>query len=47
VPDDVWDEAAKHFGEPELAALVLWIATSNFFNRLNVTIRQPAPLPFG
>ncbi len=47
VPDDVWNEAAKHFGEPELAALVLWIATSNFFNRLNVTVRQPAPLPFG
>ncbi len=47
VPDDVWAEAAKHFGEQELAAIVLWIATSNFFNRLNVTIRQPAPLPFG
>ncbi len=39
----VWDEAAKHFGERELAALVLWIATTNFFNRINVTTRQPAP----
>ena len=43
VPDDVWAEAAEHFSEPELAAIVLWIATTNFFNRLNVTTRQPAP----
>jgi AhpD family alkylhydroperoxidase len=39
--------AAKHFSEPELAALVLWIATSNFFNRLNVTTRQPAGQDWG
>ncbi len=43
VPDAIWDEAAKHFSEKELAAIVLWIATSNFFNRLNVTTRQQAP----
>ncbi|MEV4417578.1 carboxymuconolactone decarboxylase family protein [Catellatospora sp. NPDC049609] len=42
VPDHVWEAAAKHFGEAELAALVLWIATTNFFNRLNATTRQPA-----
>jgi alkylhydroperoxidase family enzyme len=47
VPDDVWDAAAKHFTEQELAALVLWIATSNFFNRLNVTTRQPAGQNWG
>ncbi len=40
VPDDVWDEAAKHYDERSLAALVLWIATTNFFNRVNVTTRQ-------
>jgi AhpD family alkylhydroperoxidase len=43
VPDDVWDAAAEHFGDAELAAIVLWIATTNFFNRINVTTRQPAP----
>ncbi|GLW32807.1 carboxymuconolactone decarboxylase family protein [Actinoplanes regularis] len=43
VPDAIWDEAAKHFSEKELAAIVLWIATTNFFNRLNVTTRQQAP----
>ncbi|WP_199733434.1 carboxymuconolactone decarboxylase family protein [Micromonospora sp. BL4] len=47
VPDDVWAEAARHFGEKELAAIVLWVATSNFFNRLNVTTRQPAPQNWG
>jgi AhpD family alkylhydroperoxidase len=47
VPDTVWNEAAKHFDEKQLAALVLWIATVNFFNRANIATRQPAgqPLP--
>jgi len=43
VPDEVWADAAKHFTEPELAGLVLWIATTNLFNRINVTTRQQAP----
>ncbi|MEH1017229.1 carboxymuconolactone decarboxylase family protein [Micromonospora sp. CPCC 206060] len=47
VPDDIWAEAARHFGEKELAAIVLWVATTNFFNRLNVTTRQPAPQNWG
>lgn len=47
VPDEVWAAAAEHFGPRELAALVLWIATTNFFNRLNVTTRQPAPQNWG
>jgi AhpD family alkylhydroperoxidase len=47
VPDDVWAEAAKHFDEKQLAGIVLWIATTNFFNRLNATTRQPAPQNWG
>lgn len=47
VPDEVWDEAAKHFDEPQLAAIVLWIAVTNFFNRINVTTRQQAPQNWG
>lgn len=47
VPDAIWDAAAEHFTEPELAAIVLWIATTNFFNRLNATTRQPAPQSWG
>jgi AhpD family alkylhydroperoxidase len=42
VPDAVWDEAAKHYDEKGLAALVLWIGTTNLYNRLNVSTRQPA-----
>ncbi len=40
VPDDVWDEAARHYDEAQLAALVLVIASINAWNRLNVTTRQ-------
>jgi len=42
VPDEVWGEAARHYDEPALAALILSIATTNVFNRLNVTTRQVA-----
>jgi AhpD family alkylhydroperoxidase len=42
VPDEVWNAAAAHFAEPQLALLVLNIALTNMWNRLNVTIRQPA-----
>jgi AhpD family alkylhydroperoxidase len=42
VPDDVWDAAADHFDEKELAAIITMIATTNFFNRLNATVKQPA-----
>ena len=42
VPDPVWDEAARHFQERELAFLVLGIATQNLYNRINVTTRQTA-----
>jgi alkylhydroperoxidase family enzyme len=42
VPDEVWDEAARNYDEPALAALLLSIATTNLFNRLNVATRQVA-----
>ena len=42
VPDTVWEEAARHYDEQELAALVLSIATVNVWNRLNVATRQVA-----
>ncbi|PAY11082.1 alkylhydroperoxidase [Bradyrhizobium sp. UFLA03-84] len=41
VTDAVWDEAAKHFDEQQLASLVLGIAAINVWNRLNVAVRQP------
>jgi AhpD family alkylhydroperoxidase len=40
VPDEVWDEAARHYDEPQLAALVIAIASINAWNRINATTRQ-------
>ena len=42
VPDEVWEEAARHYDEQALAALVIAIATINVWNRLNVVTRQVA-----
>ena len=40
VPDEIRQEAARHYDERALAALVFWIATVNVFNRVNVATRQ-------
>jgi len=42
VPDEVWDEAARHYDEAGLSALLIGIATINVWNRLNVATRQVA-----
>lgn len=42
VSDEVWAEAARHYDEPALGALVLSIAAINVWNRLNVATRQVA-----
>ncbi|MFE1380912.1 carboxymuconolactone decarboxylase family protein [Streptomyces sp. NPDC058740] len=42
VPDEVWDAAADHYDEKQLAAIVLMVGVTNLFNRINVTTRQPA-----
>ena len=42
MPDDVWEDAATHYDEQQLAALVLQIANINVWNRLNVATRQQA-----
>jgi AhpD family alkylhydroperoxidase len=39
VTDEVWDEAADHFSETELANLVVAIAMINLWNRISVTTR--------
>ncbi len=36
VPEDVWQEASRHFDEPALAALVMAIASVNAWNRVNL-----------
>lgn len=42
VSDEVWNAAAAHYDEPQLAAIVLMIGVTNLFNRLNATTRQIA-----
>ena len=42
VPDAVWNEAARHYDERQLAQLVLAISVTNLYNRLNVATRQVA-----
>ncbi|GAA5110632.1 carboxymuconolactone decarboxylase family protein [Pseudonocardia adelaidensis] len=42
VTDDAWENAAAHYDEDQLAALVSLIAVMNAFNRANVIVRQPA-----
>jgi AhpD family alkylhydroperoxidase len=42
VTDEAWANAAKHYDEEQLAALVSLIALINAFNRVNVIVRQPA-----
>ena len=41
VPDEIRDEAARHYDERGPAALMLMIAITNVHNSLNVTIRRP------
>jgi AhpD family alkylhydroperoxidase len=42
VPDGIWADAVRHYDEEALAAIILMIATTNVFNRLNVATRQVA-----
>ncbi|MEA2167432.1 MAG: hypothetical protein QOF76_732 [Solirubrobacteraceae bacterium] len=42
VSDEIYDEAAEHFDEEQLSALIIEIASINVWNRLNLATRQPA-----
>ncbi|MEU6666600.1 carboxymuconolactone decarboxylase family protein [Streptomyces sp. NPDC046727] len=42
VTDEAWANAAKHYDEEQLAALVALIALINAYNRANVIVQQPA-----
>lgn len=42
VTDAAWAEAAQHYDEDQLAALVSLIALINTYNRMNVIVQQPA-----
>ena len=43
VPDDVWEQASKHFGDTGMVHLLMAIATINVWNRLAVSTHQRLP----
>jgi len=43
VPDEVWEEAARHYTEQELGALVMQVGLVNLWNCVNVSTRQEPP----
>jgi AhpD family alkylhydroperoxidase len=42
VTDEIWEAAAEHFTGEQLNAIVLEIALTNFFNRINRSVREQA-----
>jgi alkylhydroperoxidase family enzyme len=42
VSDELWTELTKHYTEEQLAGLIFWVATTNFYNRLNTAVKEPA-----
>jgi AhpD family alkylhydroperoxidase len=40
VPDEIWNEAARHYDGPALAGLLVAISNINVWNRINVATRQ-------
>ncbi|MGV2915592.1 carboxymuconolactone decarboxylase family protein [Streptomyces alfalfae] len=42
VSDTVWANAAKHYDEDQLTALVFMVSFMNMVNRLNIITQQPA-----
>jgi|SRR5947208_310250 len=47
VPDALWNELTSHFDEKQLSGLIMAIAVTNMFNRINTTIREPAGTTWG
>lgn len=42
VTDEIWSACARHYDDAQLNGLVVMVATTNFFNRINTTLRVPA-----
>lgn len=40
VPDEIWNEARRHYDERALAGLLIVISTINVWNRLNASTKQ-------
>ena len=42
VTDEIWHEATRHYDENGMSAIILMIAVTNMFNRINATIKEQA-----
>ncbi|MFF4124738.1 carboxymuconolactone decarboxylase family protein [Microbispora rosea] len=42
VTDEIWEAAAAHFDDEQLSAIILNVAMTNFFNRINRAVREQA-----
>ncbi|HMJ75876.1 MAG TPA: carboxymuconolactone decarboxylase family protein [Iamia sp.] len=42
VTDELWADLTEHHDDKAVSAIILMVALTNFFNRINTTIRQPA-----
>jgi AhpD family alkylhydroperoxidase len=47
VTDEMWADLTEHHDEKAVAAIILMVALTNFFNRINTTVRQPAGATWG
>jgi AhpD family alkylhydroperoxidase len=47
VDDEMWAELNAHHDEKAVAAIILMVALTNFFNRINTTVREPAGATWG
>ena len=45
IGDELWTELTKHYTDEQLAGLIHWVATTNYYNRLNTAVREPAGPP--
>jgi alkylhydroperoxidase family enzyme len=42
VTDELWEQATRHFDDRQLESIILMISITNFFNRINTTLKVPA-----
>jgi len=47
VSDELWAEINDHHDEKAVAAIILMVSLTNFFNRINTTVREPAGATWG
>ncbi len=47
VSDELWADLTEHHDDRAVSAIILMVALTNFFNRINTTIREPAGTTWG